>query len=414
MSRATPTSKVQRLGWSDEDLGSISFPRAEMRVRASFGSGLTRRPGNPPGVVWAVGDRGPNLKIKTMVGRYGADHLRAFETEAGVKVMPRLDLGPAIAMLRIAQDRVELVQSLRLRDAEGHPVSGLPVPGGDHARREPALDLDGNRLEPDPRGFDTEGIAGLPDGGFWVGDEFGPSLVRLDEQARVIARYVPEGLALEHPAIAVGRLPAIAARRQINRGFEAIALSGDAKWLFLAFQSPLAHPDEAAHEKARHVRLWRLDANSMEVAAQYLYPLDSPESFVRDWEKGKIEWSDLKVSELAWAGENCLLVLERASETTKIYRCRLAPEMELPPEHLDESTRPSVEELSGAAGSFELPVLAKDLLFSSDDAPEVAADLEGMALLSPSELLLVNDNDFGVEGAETSFWRISFDDPIAG
>jgi hypothetical protein len=37
-----------------------------------------------------------------------------------------------------------------------------------------------------------------------------------------------------------------------------------------------------------------------------------------------------------------------------------------------------------------------------------------MALLSPSELILVNDNDFGVEGAETSFWRVSFDQPILG
>jgi hypothetical protein len=35
-----------------------------------------------------------------------------------------------------------------------------------------------------------------------------------------------------------------------------------------------------------------------------------------------------------------------------------------------------------------------------------------MAILSPTELLLVNDNDFGVEGAETSFWRITFEEPV--
>ena len=57
-------------------------------------------------------------------------------------------------------------------------------------------------------------------------------------------------------------------------------------------------------------------------------------------------------------------------------------------------------------------MLAKRLLFSSDDAPEVGADLEGMAILSPTELLLVNDNDFGVEGAETGFWRVRFDQPL--
>jgi hypothetical protein len=35
-----------------------------------------------------------------------------------------------------------------------------------------------------------------------------------------------------------------------------------------------------------------------------------------------------------------------------------------------------------------------------------------MTILSPTELLLVNDNDFGVEGAETSFWKIRFEEPV--
>jgi hypothetical protein len=35
-----------------------------------------------------------------------------------------------------------------------------------------------------------------------------------------------------------------------------------------------------------------------------------------------------------------------------------------------------------------------------------------MAVLSAHELLLVNDNDFGVEGAETCFWRIRLREPL--
>jgi hypothetical protein len=37
-----------------------------------------------------------------------------------------------------------------------------------------------------------------------------------------------------------------------------------------------------------------------------------------------------------------------------------------------------------------------------------------MAILSPTELLLVTDNDFGVEGAETSFWRVTFEESLLG
>lgn len=404
---------VERLDWADEPLGEIELPKQAMRFRSGFGSGLSRRPGDSPGAVWAAGDRGPNIKVKTAVELYGLDRLEALASEEGAKIMPRLDLGPAIAELRVAGGRVELVRSFRITGSGGRAVSGLPVPGGPHTRHEPAFDLDGRKLPPDPSGLDTEGIAALPDGGFWVSDEFGPSLVRLDEDGRVLRRLVPGGTDLEGAAYPVEDcLPPIAARRQINRGFEAIALSPDGKWLFLAFQSPLAHPDEQAHRKARHVRLWRLDSESGKVAAQYLYPLDPPETFRRDRAKAPVERGDLKVSELCWVGEDSLLVLERGSETTKIYKVTPAGAFALAADHLDDSTRPTVEELSGGEGELGLPVLAKDLVFSSDDAPEVGADLEGMAVLSPTELLLVNDNDFGVEGAETGFWRLRFDRPL--
>jgi hypothetical protein len=402
---------VERLDWADEPLGEIELPKRTMRFRSGFGSGLSRRAGDPPGVVWAAGDRGPNIKVKDAVKLYGLDRLEPLRTEAGAKIMPRLDLGPAIAELRVADGRVELLRTLRITDSGGRPVSGLPVPGGPHTRHEPAFDLEGRKLEPDPSGLDTEGIAALAERGFWVSDEFGPSLVRLDGDGRVLKRLVPQGTDFEGAAYPVDAcLPTIAARRQLNRGFEAIALSPDGKWLFVAFQSPLAHPDEAAHERARHVRLWRIELESGEVAAQYLYPLDPPETFRRDGGKAPLERSDLKVSELCFGGANSLLVLERGSETTKIYKVAPTDAFELAPEHLDDSNRPTVEELS--AGEIGLPVLAKRLLFSSDDAPEVGADLEGMAILSPSELLLVNDNDFGVEGAETGFWRVRFDQTL--
>ena len=406
-----PGFTVRRLAWSDEELGAIALPRREMKLRASYGSGLARREQDPPGTIWAVGDRGPNLKIKTMVEDYGADWLKPLAEQGGAKVMPRLDIGPRIAQLRVQDDRIELVSSIRLADADGVPVSGLPVPGSEHALSEPALDLEGKPLAPDPSGLDSEGIAGLSGGGFIVSDEFGPSLVRLDEEGRILARLVPSGVSLPGARYPVEPLlPAIAAKRQLNRGFEALAVSGE--WLFLAFQSPLAHPDEDAHKRARHVRLWRLDASTFELVDQYLYPLDPPESFERDGRKGSLDWSDLKVSELTWVSEEVLLVLERASETTKIYRIDLAGAQSIAPEHLDLATRPTLEEMS--ASGEELPCVGKQLIFTTDDAPEVAADLEGMAILSPSELLLVNDNDFGVEGAETSFWKISFDAPVLG
>jgi hypothetical protein len=59
-----------------------------------------------------------------------------------------------------------------------------------------------------------------------------------------------------------------------------------------------------------------------------------------------------------------------------------------------------------------LPELGKDLLFTSDEWPQVAADIEGMALLDPCSILLVSDNDFGCEGKRTGFFRLTFDHDI--
>jgi hypothetical protein len=401
---------VSRLAWRDPPLGTMSLPKARLDLSAGFGSGLARRPEDPPGRIWAVCDCGPNLKLSTARTRYGLDAVDESRAGPGAKIMPRPDLGPALAELQLFEDRVELVRTIRLADRAGRPVSGLPVAGG-----ERAYSLAGRPFDPDPSGADTEGVAALAGGDFWIGDEYGPSLLRVDRNGQVALRLVPAGSegrfqGAGYPV--AGSLPAIAARRRLNRGFEALALSPDEQWLYFAFQSPLGDPDADAAAPSRHLRLWKLDAGSGSVVAQFLYPLDPPESFARDSARGPVGWDDLKVCELAAAGAQHLLVLERGSESAKVHRVKLGGAAEIPPVHLDAATRPTIEQLS-AQDRLDVPVLAKERLFTSDDAPQVAADLEGMVLLSPSELLMVTDNDFGVEGAETSFWRIRFDAPVA-
>ncbi len=401
---------VKPLAWDDVSIGGIDLPKARLEMVWGFGSGLARRAGDPAGTVWAIGDRGPNFKVEVAVERYGLEALARHAGESKAKVMPRLDIGPALAELRVEGDRVTLRRILPLTGEDGRALSGLPPPGSEQARVEPALDLRGDVIAPDPSGADTEGVVALPGGGFIVGDEYGPSLLRLDADARVIERWVPEGCAAafagaRYPVRDV--LPAIAARRRLNRGFEAMALSPDGASLALAFQSPLAHPDAAAGKKARHVRLWVLDLATGAFTAEHLYPLEKPEAFRRDPDAKR---DDIKVSELAWLADGSLLVLERVSQSTKFYRVTL--DAAAPASGIDPSTTPSIEERSAA--KEPLPELVKTLVLDTDDAPEIGADLEGMVVLGASELLLVNDNDFGCEGARTGFWRVRFDRAVFG
>jgi hypothetical protein len=399
-----------RLDYIDEPLATLDLPGGMLRITRGLGSGLTRRIGDAPGVVWAVGDRGPNLKIPFAVERYGLTDLDRLANLPGAKVMPFPGIGPAISELRITGDHVECLRTIALRDRSGRPLSGLPVPG---QFSEPAFDRDGNPLAPDPSGADTEGIATAADGSFWVADEYGPSIFHVAANGTVLVRWVPQGCGdsfagADYPVVEA--LPAIAAHRQLNRGFEALALSADGRRLFLAFQSPLAHPDEEAHRHARHVRLWELDVATGAVTRQFLYLLDKPGSFRRDGAHGEVDRADLKLCDIAMIGPQAMLVLERASATTKLYTVALDDDRALDPRHLDIATRPTIEQESAAGES--LPHLAKTLILSTDDHPQIDADLEGVALLTPRTLLLVNDNDFGVAGVPTRFWRIDLQDDI--
>jgi hypothetical protein len=400
-----------RLQFEDQQLTEIPCPKRVMKISRGLGSGLTR---SPDGRLFAIGDRGPNLKVKLAVEGFGLADVREHGAPGSAKVMPALDIGPALAELRLDGDRIELLRTAPLHGDDGKPLTGLPTPGSANSRMEPAFGIDGAPLGPDPGGLDSEGIAVGNDGKIWIGDEYGPSLLQVDESGAVRMRWVPAGAeatvqGAPYPSAAV--LPAIATRRHVNRGFEAIALSQDGKRLHLAFQSPLAHPDEETHAAARHVRVWTLDSATGALLAQYLYELDEPATFRRDAAKEPIQRSDLKVSEMACVRPDTMLMLERGSETTKLYLVTLADECRIPDEHADEATQPTIEQLS-ASGELDLPVLAKRLVLNTDDHPEVSADLEGMAVLDDRTLLLVNDNDFGIEDMKTAFWLVKFEEAI--
>jgi phytase-like protein len=356
--------RIERLDFEDETLCEIATADGALVLLRGLGSGLTRRPGDAPGIVWALGDRGPNLPT----------------AKRRVKVMPTPQFGPTISELCVDGHSVQVLRSLPLRGRSGRAISGLPLPGEEG---EVAVDLHGVAHAGDPSGADTEGIAASRDGGFWIADEYGPSLLRTGADGTIEFRWIPVGSAqrfvgADYPVIET--LPSLAASRRLNRGFEGIALAPDERSLYVAFQSALEG------EAAKHgVRLWQLDVRDGRLLGQWHYPFDEPFSFLRDGALGPFEWPDLKVCELVCVNDARLLVLERGSATTKLYSVTLD------------------EKHTASAAS---PLLVKSLLLNSDEHPEIGVDIEGVALLSPRTLLLVNDNDFGVEGVTTKFWRV--------
>jgi hypothetical protein len=370
-------ARLQRLSWTDIPQAPITLPGGhELAITLGLGSGLSRRPSDPPGVVHAVTDRGPNFFISQAVDEFELKHFEHLRAHRDAKLLPTPGNGPSIATLRVGEDSVELISVVPLVDAAGERLSGRPpdLPG-----REPLFEIDGSVLAPSAFGADIEAIAALPDGSFALADEYGPALLFADARGRVSARWTPAGAgaAYAHRGVDVSEiLPARALRLRPNRGIEALCASADGRWLYAGFQSALTG------EAADSTEIWKLDAKTGALAAEWRYPFDPPASFRRDAARRTVDPGDLKICEFAWAGEDRLIVLERIAHTTKVYLAEL-----------------------GA-------VITKTLLFTSDDHPEMGPDMEGMALLAPDTFVLVSDNDFGVEGAITEFWRITLDGPV--
>lgn len=364
---------VERLVWRDVELGEIATPARPMRLTLGVGSGLTRRAGDRPGRVFGVTDRGPNLFVSDAVEHYGLEHLRPLLGMRGAKVMPAPDIGPEIVELEVAGDAVRLVRRLPMVAPGGRRLSCLPLPGDTEG--EQAFGLNGEALGFDVLGADPEAIAAAPNGGFWIGEEYGPSILKVDADGVVRERWVPAGMEqrLAGDELPVrGVLPAEMARRRFNRGIEGLCASDDGRWLYVAMQSALAGEDQW------FLPVWKLDAGTGAPAGRYDYPFDAPQTFARDAARRVVGLDDLKISELTWVGEDRVIVLERIARSTKLYEADLA--------------RPA----------------EKRLLMSSDAYAEMGGDMEGVALLGPGELLMCSDNDFGVEGAVTEFWRVRF------
>lgn len=347
------------------------------------GIGSDIYPAGRKGEFWTVTDRGPNGQIKV-----DGTKRRTFP-------VPGFD--PAIVKVRVSGKRVEVLRSIPLTTRSGAPVTGLPNQAG---RDEAPYSYDAKTpLAYNPNGLDTEGIVRSADGSFWLVDEYGPSLVHVSGNGRVLARYVPEGLNLkgaDYPVVEA--LPGVLLHRKVNRGFEGLALlpGGD---LVLAVQSPLSLPDQDAGEASRNVRLLRFSTKKRAVTAEYAYRFDAVDVV----DPGEEDTSELKISSVVAIGGNDLLVEERTDRAARLHRVTLPRGAGILGSRWDTpSASPSYEELADPAASG-VPVLRKSLVVDLAAVTGVPGKIEGVAVTGRNTLALINDNYFGMTDGADAF-----------
>lgn len=356
--------------------GSVANDRK--MLLGGIGSDLWHGPTDAPDEFWMVTDRGPNGQIAV-----DGQQRRTF---------PIPTFAPTIIKVRATGGTITILESIPILGQSGRPVTGLSnLEGIDETpfdyRAEATLPFNAS-------GLDTEGLVRLRNGDFWLCEEYSPSLVKVDAGGKVIKRFVPEGLTLpgaDYPVVEA--LPAIYAKRKINRGFEGLAVSPDEKTLFVALQSPLLNPDAATGNASRITRILAFDIATERPTAEYVYRFEPVAEFDTTAARPA---SEMKVSGLIALSTTSLVVLERTDWVAKLYRVDLAPATNiLGSTWNNPATSPTLESI--AASSADGPaLLPKTLVIALNELAGVPDKIEGIALVDPRTLAIANDNDFDI------------------
>jgi phytase-like protein len=234
-----------RFLYSDDTLlriGPYAFEGGKtLNLTVGIGSAAFRHPNDPPNVIWTLGDRGPNIACSEMKEIAGVELAACKEVKNG-RVYPTPSYAPSIYRVLIKENSFQVTDVITLKDGDGRPLSGLLNPLKT-AATDTGLDGSGKPLPYDLNGIDVEAIVRLADGTFWIGEENGPSLSHFSADGRLLVRHVPKGTEGEFAGARYdveGTLPAILAKRAVNRGIESLAISPDQRFLYTLMQNPLA------------------------------------------------------------------------------------------------------------------------------------------------------------------------------
>ncbi|MGV6818593.1 MAG: choice-of-anchor I family protein [Thiotrichales bacterium] len=366
------------------ELGSVTFSNGfKLEATWGMGSAAAHRDGDDNKSFYTMTDRGVNIKCKDDEEIIGIDIC-----DSG-KIFPFPTFTPTIFKFSLSGDSAVVKEVITIKDKDGNPISGVSNQLSNFT--EKAYDIDGNEMAYDPNGLDTEALAVLKDGSFWISEEYAPSLVHADADGKIIERLVPAGLESELSGAnytVKGDLPAIIAKRHPNRGIESIAVSPDEQYLYFAIQSPLDNPD---YGDTRNLRMYKMAIADHSDIKEYLYQIDLPDTYNKDNESKTRKQKDVKVSEMTALEDGTILVLERISKTTKLYRVDFDAATPVP---ADKSDNLETDD-SGVTP------IAKKKVFDTDLRDGFPSKVEGIAPLGNGQFLTINDNDFGIEGDDT-------------
>lgn len=343
---------------------------------------------------WLCSDRGVNVDCAS------ANPTGCTPTYDKMFAFP--NYAPKIQRIRIQGDSIQVIRTISMKRPDGTGATGKINPTGFGSTSAEAVSTDtvsncadfNTKTSPkDIWGIDPEGLVTDKDGNFWVSEENGPTIWKLNQNGVVVKRYTPYAN-LSGAQTQDAQIDTIFKTRKNNRGFESMAIAPNGK-LYTIIQSPLLNPTKTVGENTRVHRILEIDpvTNTQRMLAYLndgIIGTGANQIRLRDW----------KISDMTAINDSTFLVVEAALRGTtdikRVYKININNATAVTSGLYGGLSLEALVDSAGLAGQAIVPVkktLAIDLL--ANNWPSALEKAEGIAILNDSTIAIVNDNDYG-------------------
>ena len=289
-----------------------------INFRESGFSGMYPIPNTNGKEFWVISDRGVNVDAASAnpsTCRPTYDKIYGFANYV-----------PKIHRVRVSGDSVQILQTITMKRPNGTGASGLLNPTGFGSTAAELISTDTvlncanfskKTVAKDVWGIDAEGLVVDKDGNFWICEEGGPTIWKLNPNGVVLKRYTPyANLFGAQPEDVL--IDSCFKYRKNNRGFEGIALAPNGK-IYAIIQSPILYPNKTVGEGTRVHRILEIDpATNAQRMIVYLN-----DGIIGASGSNQIRLRDWKIGDMAAINDSTFLVLEAALRGTtdikKVY-----------------------------------------------------------------------------------------------
>lgn len=367
----------------------------QINFREGGFSGLFPIPNTNGKEFWTCSDRGVNVDA--------ANANPAACRPTYDKIYGFINYAPKIHRIRVNGDSLQILETITMKRPGGSNATGLLNPTGfgstsaELVSTDTVLDCANFLAKMAPKdvwGIDAEGIVVDKAGNFWICEEGGAAIWKLNRNGLVTNRFSPYANlpGAESQDILIDT---VFKYRKNNRGFEGISITPNGK-IYAIIQSPVLYPSKSIGEATRVHRILEIDPANNNATRMFAYLNDG----IIGTGGNQIRLRDWKIGDMAAVNDSVFLVLEAALRGTtdikKIYSINISHATPVHSGLYNGLTLEALVDATGLANNQVVPVtktLFMDML--SNGWPSVLEKAEGLAIIDDSTIAICNDNDYG-------------------